>query len=371
MKLKRLIKWGIGLVLVVTSILGSFLLYKYFTNKAPVEDLTLARVTLADVKKQLVGEFSNEEYNKAQGLYNKAMEDWQLQNEKFFVFRDYTNTRDLAFRSVTAALKAKVEGGAFKEKITQNLVNELLKTGNLIETFEKYYKCLPLQKTILNQYSSGKMKYFEAVHHSEKGEIKKALSIVLQAKESLLKADRSAFFNLQEFYNGYPEWKKNYELAYSLSKKQTVILVNKMEGICTVLKSGKEYKTYTAEFGKNWMGDKMKSGDDSTPEGVYKVLEKKQGVKTKYYKALLLNYPNKADEVRFERLKRTGVIGKNDKIGGLIEIHGGGERGINWTNGCVALSNESMDAVYAKCSINTPVIIIGATNSLEEYLNSK
>ena len=159
-------------------------------------------------------------------------------------------------------------------------------------------------------------------------------------------------------------------MAYNMSKKGlTVILVDKMGASLTILRAGKEYKTFEAEFGNNWMGDKSMFGDKATPEGVYKVKAKKRGVATKYYKALLLNYPNNDDRKRFDQMVSSGRIAKNARIGGLIEVHGEGGRGIHWTDGCIALVNSDMDTVYNLCSVDTPVIIVGSRAPLEEYLN--
>lgn len=136
-----------------------------------------------------------------------------------------------------------------------------------------------------------------------------------------------------------------------------------------ILKGGKEIKSFTAEFGKNWIGDKNYSGDKATPEGVYKILDKKSNGRTKYYKALLIDYPNGEDRERFQRMVRSGEISKRTKIGGLIEIHGDGGRGAHWTEGCIALTNKEMDVIYSHVSINTPVIIVGSREPLEAYLN--
>jgi len=48
-------------------------------------------------------------------------------------------------------------------------------------------------------------------------------------------------------------------------------------------------------MGSNWIGDKMKMGNQSTPEGNYKILKKKKDSETRYNKALLLDYPNEED----------------------------------------------------------------------------
>ena len=49
-------------------------------------------------------------------------------------------------------------------------------------------------------------------------------------------------------------------------------------------------------------------------------------------------------------------------IGGLIEIHGHGGRGTDWTNGCIALSDAEMDRLFAAVFVGTPVTIVGTAD---------
>jgi len=53
-------------------------------------------------------------------------------------------------------------------------------------------------------------------------------------------------------------------------------------------------------------------------------------------------------------------------MGGLIEIHGGGEEGM--TYGCVSLENRHMDEVFELVTLGTPVAIIG-TASLRDDIS--
>ena len=89
------------------------------------------------------------------------------------------------------------------------------------------------------------------------------------------------------------------------------------------------------------------------------------GTRTKYYKALLFDYPNTNDKARFARLKREGIIPRDAHIGGLLEIHGGGTGfagnhffGKDWTAGCVALADTYMDRLWPHVRVGTPVIIV-------------
>ena len=54
------------------------------------------------------------------------------------------------------------------------------------------------------------------------------------------------------------------------------------------------------------------------------------------------------------------VIPQNASIGNLIEIHGDGGKGLDWTDGCIALENTYMDKIWKLVPENTPVLIVGA-----------
>jgi L,D-peptidoglycan transpeptidase YkuD (ErfK/YbiS/YcfS/YnhG family) len=57
------------------------------------------------------------------------------------------------------------------------------------------------------------------------------------------------------------------------------------------------------------------------------------------------------------------------KIGGLIEIHGNGGKGIDWTEGCVALTDSEMDIIFKFTKVGTPVTIVGSMTDLKEVLD--
>ena len=132
-----------------------------------------------------------------------------------------------------------------------------------------------------------------------------------------------------------------------------------------------------ADFGFNAIADKERRGSESdrnhwrTPEGAFYVVKKNQH--SQFYKAFLLNYPNAEDA---ERGLLEGLISKrehdrimaadassmappmNTLLGGMIEIHGEGTGlSTNWTEGCVAVTNEQMDQLWGWVNEGTPVII--------------
>ena len=145
--------------------------------------------------------------------------------------------------------------------------------------------------------------------------------------------------------------------AWSHSTGRPALLVLKEKNALVLLAKGAPARTYDAEVGANALGLKQRQGDRATPEGRYRVVARKEY--SRYHRALLLDYPNAEDRARFAAAQRRGEIPKDARIGGLIEIHGEGGRGQNWTDGCVALSNVDMDDLYRRVGVGTLVTIVG------------
>jgi lipoprotein-anchoring transpeptidase ErfK/SrfK len=138
------------------------------------------------------------------------------------------------------------------------------------------------------------------------------------------------------------------------------IVIDKTSRKLHLYRSGRHEASFGAEFGANGLDRKLHAGDRATPEGRYRVTVKKNGGATKFYLALLIDYPNAQDRRRFEQAVASGAIPRSTGIGGLIEIHGFGGEGRDWTDGCVALTNEDMDLLFPKVVVGTPVTIVGA-----------
>jgi hypothetical protein len=156
-------------------------------------------------------------------------------------------------------------------------------------------------------------------------------------------------------------WRRWVEETRALSRStgEAAIVVLKEKNRLVLLTKGVTVRTYDAEVGQNALGVKQRQGDGATPEGRYRIVKKKDRGQSRYHRALLLDYPNAADRARFAAAQRRGEIPQGARIGGLIEIHGEGGRGQNWTEGCVALSNPDMDDLYKRVGVGTRVTIVG------------
>ncbi len=155
------------------------------------------------------------------------------------------------------------------------------------------------------------------------------------------------------------QWKAE-TIAWSRRARRAAIVVSKEGHRLTLYVSGEAVRSYRADMGFNWVADKRAAGDGATPEGRYSIAARKSGSQTIYYRALLLDYPNADDRRAFARARRAGDVSPDDGIGGLIEIHGEGGRGRDWTRGCVALANPDIDDLFRRVQVGTPVTIIGS-----------
>ncbi len=148
-------------------------------------------------------------------------------------------------------------------------------------------------------------------------------------------------------------------IAASKSEGETALIIDKLARKLHVYRAGRRVATYAADLGAKGLKQKLHSGDQATPEGRYIVSEVRGPKRTNFYKALLLDYPNREDRARYEWGKRTGLVPRRTGIGSLIEIHGDGGQGKDWTDGCVALRNSDMDRVFDQARVGTPVTIVG------------
>ena len=141
------------------------------------------------------------------------------------------------------------------------------------------------------------------------------------------------------------------------STRQPAILVDKLRRRCVVVRDGRIVASFTAEFGRNGFMDKLHAGDGATPEGRYKITHKNNG--SRYHLALLLDYPNAADKAEFAQARRQGRVRVGVGPGGLIEIHGHGGAGTDWTDGCIALRDTDIEQLFGLAVVGTPVTIVG------------
>lgn len=145
-------------------------------------------------------------------------------------------------------------------------------------------------------------------------------------------------------------------LSTDQQTKADLVVVYKGERILQLKRAGNVLKSYPIALGRDPRGPKRQEGDGRTPEGVYTLDWRNPN--SQFYRAIHISYPRPGVD---EHARRWGV-----SPGGLIMLHGLpngvpaeriGHPRRDWTDGCIALTNEEMDEIWARVEDGTTIII--------------
>jgi len=302
------------------------------------------------------------EYNRYRISFRQAKEELIKEKSRFVWFQDYRIAQS-EFRDV---LKA---GYVLQEKILkqknikkESTFNQISSLKNRIETLkgltEKINEGRLARKDLIKAellLSEATVRYDNDDYVAAEDKIKKISGFITVAEDAVL-----PIFNRYADRSHINKWQRLAKETIAESKNSDIpaIIVNKSKRILVLYKSGVPFKTFNVGLGRNGSFDKLHAGDNSTPEGKYRII-KKISV-SRYHKALLINYPNEEDRRNFIRAKKKGFIPAGARIGGLIEIHGGGKDSM--TYGCIAMDNNAIDYIFSLVPVGTPVTIVGAVD---------
>jgi len=132
--------------------------------------------------------------------------------------------------------------------------------------------------------------------------------------------------------------------------------VLKKDRTMQLLNQGRVIKTYKVALGGDPVGAKTRQGDHKTPEGVY-VLDSRNA-HSHFYKAIHISYPNARE--RSEAQKNHVSPGGDVFLHGLPNGYGfvgAAHRLKDWTDGCIAVTNQEMDEIWASVPVGTPIEI--------------
>lgn len=135
-----------------------------------------------------------------------------------------------------------------------------------------------------------------------------------------------------------------------------LVKIDKSSRKMFLIQEDKIVKQYNIALSSIPYGHKEQKGDKRTPEGSYTLDSINE--QSNYYRAIHINYPNNTD---IAQAKTRGV-----SPGGQIMIHGqkngkspypSYKRKEDWTNGCIAISNQEIDEFLHLVKIGTPINI--------------
>ncbi len=366
--MKNIYSW----ILILISATTVYFLLNYLKPKPPVNELMEARNAITQALTLNTKTYSGEILQQAQALYDSAMDLWLRENERFLYLRKYDLVRGLALQSGEEARKSMLASHESEAVLKQKNQKQIDELSRLLADYQVIYGHVPVDlkspdlTKIRYLYAEGTLA-FEKQNYPEAS--KKLDTAEIMLKELISVSNE----NLENYLESYSLWTTiiRETITESRKKSKSCLIVDKYARKCHLYKKGELVDSFSIELGTNWIGDKQYQGDKSTPEGVYTILKRKSSPDTKYYKALLLNYPNEDDKKRFISNKKNGTIDARLAIGGLIEIHGHGGKGIDWTDGCIAVTNEDMDVLYNVCPEGTTVAIAGSLKPFSEIIANR
>jgi L,D-peptidoglycan transpeptidase YkuD (ErfK/YbiS/YcfS/YnhG family) len=331
-------------------------------EKPPVDAYDRALKALSSARKADADIYAKNFIRGAESRMEEAHFAWQIENLKWSPLRDYSKTRTLSLDVIRRAGLAERRAVAVRDSLKTFSSTHISRVSTEIRAFEAYYDGVPLKAPVRRDITKGDVVCRESRSAYERGDYIKSTAKIQEAEKLLDRAVSSSEKFLRDYMANLSTWKKwaRETIAWSASRGQTAIVVDKMGRMCRVYQSGKLLAQYPVELGPNWIGSKQRTGDKATPEGRYHVSKKKGARQTKYHRALEIDYPNQDDLKLFQEAKRRGEISAGTRIGNLIEIHGEGGRGEDWTEGCVALRNDHMERLFQQAAVGTPVTIVGA-----------
>jgi murein L,D-transpeptidase YafK len=135
------------------------------------------------------------------------------------------------------------------------------------------------------------------------------------------------------------------------------VVVVKSAHTLTLYSRGQILKSYKIALGRGPAGPKDHQGDHKTPEGEY-ILDQKN-LHSRFHLALHVSYPNAADRQRAQKESRDP--------GGAIMVHGVArgfgwlgslQHQIDWTDGCIAVTNPEIEEIWRLVPVGTPIEIM-------------
>lgn len=326
---------------------------------APQPLFDRAAVAVDKAAKNGAQQFADSEYQRATKLLHEGRLEMARQKGRLPFFRDYGVADSLLQAVLAAADSAQTEARDRESKLRKQAESEQSVLAAELETWraalngslmmlkgERIWAEARLAQT-MSKRLLGEKHYQSAIETAIKGR-----GLVGELSRMLTEYENDQVRKVQI-------WNSWISRTIEQSRKggTAAVVVDKSAHKLYLVRAGKVVRSYPCELGYNSAGHKFFAGDGATPEGRYKVTTVKHRG-SKYYKALLIDYPNADDKKRFKENKARGLISPRARIGALIEIHGDGGRNADWTDGCVALTNEHMDHLMQYMQVGTPVTIV-------------
>jgi hypothetical protein len=323
-----------------------------------------ARAAVADARAAGAAVWAPIELQDAEQASREALTAQRVEQTRLWPFPDADRVVERFGKAENGARTAKAVADERRSRAEASANTRDETAHRLVSASEALAAKLRVGKERRSMLAAARLAVEEARAYQRAGDYRSATVRALRAEELNAQVQDHAASVVERYAD--PEtiarWRRWIDETVARSKREgrAAIVVFKEAHRLTLYHGGEAVATYNIDLGFNWTADKLHEGDGATPEGRYRVVARLGKAASIYHKALLLDYPNADDRAEFTRARRDGGVPAGARIGGLIEIHGGGGRDQDWTEGCVALANDDMDRVFERAGVGTPVTIVGS-----------
>ncbi len=335
-------------------------------GQLPEKEWKALQASRRELRLQGLHTYLPERYSEFEAAFAKTQRKFALESNTDALFRHTDNLRQEIQQRLGEARLLGEEGRSEKERLSrleQQAIEQLEKSTQAwsASTLD------PAQRRVIARLQ---LQTATARAFWQQGDFLRVREL-LEGIDEETAAFESQLESLEERYRN-PREQRRWQIwalktiEWSRNHKKAALLVDKHNRKAMLFTSGTLVQSFTVDLGWNRFPDKLEGGDGATPEGRYRVTRKKSGPQTEYFQALLLDYPNAADRRDFALAKRRGEVHRRARIGALIEIHGEGGRGRDWTQGCVAFSNSDMERLFDVAYVGMPVTIVGQAGVVAE-----
>jgi murein L,D-transpeptidase YafK len=303
--------------------------------------------------------------------WEKSRQMIQSQNKRFPLFRRYEDAEKLILQTNADLRQAIRRTQVMKDSLKLALKLKMFYLQDQAEQYREQFEIIPIAAELRQHIIHGELLVRQGGYVLDRKDYSAADLILQKAADHISYANSNLVEEINKYLSKIPTWQQwvKETLDYAQSSGNPALIIDKLDHACRVFLADTLLFEFAIEMGPNWIGTKTHKGDRRTPEGRYFVTKRRQGKETQFYKALNLDYPNEADWLRFYSALVNGDLPLDAKIGGLIEIHGQGGQGLNWTDGCIALRNQDIDKIFALIQVGTPVTIVGTTKNYQINFN--
>lgn len=147
------------------------------------------------------------------------------------------------------------------------------------------------------------------------------------------------------------------QLPHLMTPKADLVVVYKARRLLQLKRHGLVLRSYRVALGFAPVGHKRMEGDGRTPEGVYQLDWRNPN--SQFHRSIHVSYPGREDVGPAARwgLSPGGLImvhglpnkaGRTDRLGHPVR---------DWTNGCIAVTNDEIEEIWQMVDDGTTIII--------------